>query len=121
VYPHAGAVRSLSQASRVKYTRDSPGRSSLCTSFYAWKRRLKTHAFAALKDLPPIHKSHPQTKPPETAERITVVALEHPGLRAQRTDHQADNSGRYRQADPTDLKTPVGRVRVRLPQTLGGD
>ena len=105
----------------MKYTRDWPGRSSLRTRFYAWKRRLQTHAFAGLKDLPPIHESHPQTTPPETAERITALALEHPGLRAQRTDHQADNSGRYCQADPTDLETPVGRVRVRLPQTLGGD
>ncbi|RBI82080.1 IS481 family transposase, partial [Rhodosalinus halophilus] len=36
------------------------------TSFYEWKRRFQTHGFDGLKDLPPIHKSHPQTTPPET-------------------------------------------------------
>lgn len=29
------------------------------TSFYEWKRRLQTQGFEGLKDLPPIHKSHP--------------------------------------------------------------
>ena len=48
------------------------------TSFYEWKRRFQTHGFEGLKDLPPIHKSHPQTTPPETVERIKQLALEHP-------------------------------------------
>lgn len=34
------------------------------TSFYEWRRRFQTHGFEGLKDLPPIHKSHPQTAPP---------------------------------------------------------
>ncbi len=29
------------------------------TSFYEWRRRFQTHGFEGLKDLPPIHKSHP--------------------------------------------------------------
>lgn len=48
------------------------------TSFYEWKRRFQTQGFEGLKDLPPIHKSHPQTTPPETVERIMALALEHP-------------------------------------------
>ncbi|TYO89867.1 helix-turn-helix domain-containing protein, partial [Oceanicella actignis] len=48
------------------------------TSFYEWRRRFQTHGFEGLKDLPPIHKSHPQTTPPETVEKIKALALEHP-------------------------------------------
>ncbi|PJN92933.1 IS481 family transposase, partial [Amaricoccus sp. HAR-UPW-R2A-40] len=48
------------------------------TSFYEWKRRFQTQGFEGLKDLPPIHKSHPQTTPPEVVERIEALALEHP-------------------------------------------
>ncbi len=43
------------------------------TSFYEWKRRFQTHGFEGLKDLPPIHKSHPQTTPPETVEKIKAL------------------------------------------------
>ena len=43
------------------------------TSFYEWKRRFQTQGFEGLKDLPPIHKSHPQTTAPEVVERIKAV------------------------------------------------
>ena len=48
------------------------------TSFYDWKRRFELHGLEGLKDLPPIHKSHPQTTPVEVVERIVELALEHP-------------------------------------------
>ena len=48
------------------------------TSFYEWKRRFQTHGLAGLKDLPPVHKSHPQTTPSEIQERIVALALQHP-------------------------------------------
>lgn len=38
------------------------------TSFYEWKWWLQTQSFDGLKDLPLIHKSHPQTTPPEIVE-----------------------------------------------------
>ena len=38
--------------------------------FYEYKRRFQTHGLEGLKDLPPIHKSHPFTTPPEVVERI---------------------------------------------------
>ncbi|MBC8477970.1 IS481 family transposase [bacterium] len=46
--------------------------------FYEFKRRFQTHGFEGLKDLPPIHKSHPQTTPPETVEKILTLAMKHP-------------------------------------------
>ena len=54
------------------------------TSFYEWKRRFQTQGFEGLKDLPPIHKSHPQTTPPETVEKIRALALEHPSFGCNR-------------------------------------
>ena len=52
------------------------------TSFYEWKRRFQLEGLAGLKDLPPIHKTHPQTTPPETVEKIR--ALEHPSFGCNR-------------------------------------
>ena len=48
------------------------------TSFYEWKRRFQTHGLAGLKDLPPVHKSHPATTPPEVQARIFELALAEP-------------------------------------------
>lgn len=56
------------------------------TSFYEWKRRFQTHGFAGLKDLPPIHKWHPQTTPPETVARIAALALQHPAYGCNRLE-----------------------------------
>jgi transposase InsO family protein len=49
------------------------------TQFYEYKRRFQTHGLEGLKDLPPIHKSHPMTTPPEVVEHIIALSLEHPG------------------------------------------
>ncbi len=49
------------------------------TQFYEYKRRFQTHGLEGLKDLPPIHKSHPQTTPPEVVEKILSLSLQHPG------------------------------------------
>ena len=48
------------------------------TQFYDYKRRFELQGLEGLKDLPPIHKSHPQTTPPETVECIVALSLEHP-------------------------------------------
>lgn len=56
------------------------------TSFYEWKRRFQTQGFDGLKDLPPIHKSHPMTTPPETVARIKDLALEHPAYGCNRLE-----------------------------------
>lgn len=56
------------------------------TSFYEWKRRFQTHGFEGLKDLPPVHQSHPMTTPPETVARIHALALEHPAYGCNRLE-----------------------------------
>ena len=48
------------------------------TSFYEYKRRFQTHGIEGLKDLPPIHKSHPQTTPPEVVEKVLALSLANP-------------------------------------------
>lgn len=57
------------------------------TSFCEWKRRFQTEGFEGLKDLPPIHQSHPQTTPPETVAKIRALALKHPAYGCNR--HEA--------------------------------
>lgn len=49
------------------------------TMFYEYKKRFQTHGLEGLKDLPPIHKSHPFTTPPEVVQRILELSLAHPG------------------------------------------
>lgn len=48
------------------------------TSFYAWKKRFDEYGLEGLKDLPPIPHSHPDTKDPETVQKILAIALEYP-------------------------------------------
>jgi len=48
------------------------------TQFYEYKRRFQTHGIEGLKDLPPIHKTHPQTTPPEVVARIVELSLANP-------------------------------------------
>jgi transposase InsO family protein len=48
------------------------------TQFYAYKRRFELQGLEGLKDLPPIHKTHPQTTAPEVVERILALSLAHP-------------------------------------------
>ncbi len=48
------------------------------TQFYEYKRRFQTHGLAGLKDLPPVHKTHPQTTPQHVVDRILALSLEHP-------------------------------------------
>ncbi len=49
-----------------------------CPSFYEWKRRFQMPGFEGLKDLPPIHKRHPQTIPDPVVQRIRDLALARP-------------------------------------------
>jgi homeodomain-containing protein len=49
------------------------------TQFYEYKKRFQEQGLAGRKDLPPIHKTHPQTTPPEVVERVLALSLEQPG------------------------------------------
>jgi len=58
------------------------------TQFYEYKRRFQTHGIEGLRDLPPIHKTHPFTTPPETVERILALGLQYPTWGCNRlSDH----------------------------------
>lgn len=60
------------------------------TQFYEYKRRFQTHGLEGLKDLPPIHHSHPLTTPPDVEERILALSLVHPAWGCNRlSDHLA--------------------------------
>src|SRR5678816_2413034 len=48
------------------------------TQFYDYKRRFELQGLEGLKDLPPIHKTHPQTTPAEVVEQILALSLAHP-------------------------------------------
>lgn len=48
------------------------------TQFYEYKRRFELQGLEGLKDLPPIHKSHPQTPPAEIVEQVLTLSLKHP-------------------------------------------
>ena len=48
------------------------------TQFYEYKKRFQTHGMVGLKDLPPIHQTHPQTTSPEVVDRLLTVSMENP-------------------------------------------
>ncbi len=48
------------------------------TQFYEYKRRFQTHGLAGLKDLPPIHPSHPQTTPVEVVDKLLALSIDSP-------------------------------------------
>ena len=48
------------------------------TQFYEYRKRFREQGFEGLRDLPPIHKTHPQTTPPEVEQRILELVAQHP-------------------------------------------
>jgi transposase InsO family protein len=48
------------------------------SQFYEYKKRFETLGIEGLKDLPPIHKTHPQTTPPEVVEQILEWVFKRP-------------------------------------------
>ena len=58
------------------------------TQFYEYKKRFQTHGIEGLKDLPPVHKSHPMTTPKEVQEKILALSLTHPAWGCNRISDQ---------------------------------
>src|SRR4030067_3726756 len=81
----AESLRNVSEACRQ--------RGGSRTQFYEYKRRFQTHGMEGLKDLPPIHHSHPWTTPPETVEQILAMSLKHPGWGCIRLSDQLKLEG----------------------------
>jgi transposase InsO family protein len=48
------------------------------SQFYEYKRRFQTHGLEGLKDLPPIHLTHPQTTPDDVVQKIIEVSTNNP-------------------------------------------
>ncbi|BBB92144.1 MAG TPA: IS481 family transposase [Methylomusa anaerophila] len=48
------------------------------TSFYEWKKRFQTQGIEGLKNLPPIHRTHPQRTPPAVEAKVIAASLDHP-------------------------------------------
>ena len=71
------------------------------TQFYDYKRRFELQGLEGLKDLPPIHKSHPQTTPPEVVERILALSL----ARTQRG--AASGSAHHLKLDGVSVSSPT--------------
>lgn len=65
------------------------------TQFYEYKKRFQAFGFEGLKDLPPIHKTHPQTTPPEVVARILELALTHPSKGCKYISDLLRLEGRY--------------------------
>src|SRR5829696_10523648 len=63
------------------------------TQFYEYKRRFQTHGIEGLKDLPPVHKSHPMTTPKEGQEKILALSLTHPAWGCNRISEQLKLEG----------------------------
>jgi transposase len=48
------------------------------SQFYEYKQRYQAQGIEGLKDLPPIHKSHPQTTPPAVVEQVMAWVFKQP-------------------------------------------
>lgn len=48
------------------------------TSYYEYKQRFQAFGVEGLKDLPPIHKTHPQTTPPQVMEKVLALSMANP-------------------------------------------
>ena len=63
------------------------------TQFYEYKRRFQTHGIEGLKDLPPVHKSHPMSTPEEVQEKTVKMSLTHPAWGCNRVSDQLKLEG----------------------------
>lgn len=48
------------------------------TQFYEWKKRFQEQGVAGLVDLPPVHKTHPQTTPYDIVEQVLALSADQP-------------------------------------------
>jgi transposase InsO family protein len=63
------------------------------TQFYEYKRRYQEDGLEGLRDLPPIHHSHPQTTPLKVKTNILELSLEHPAWGCDRLSQELMKEG----------------------------
>lgn len=63
------------------------------TQFYEYKRRYEEEGLEGLKDLPPVHRSHPQTTPLRVRTNILELSLEHPAWGCDRLSEELAPEG----------------------------
>jgi len=63
------------------------------SQFYEYKKRFETHGLDGLKDLPPIHKSHPHTTPPAVVEQLLEMSWTEPGWGCQKLSAKLRQQG----------------------------
>jgi transposase len=63
------------------------------TQFYEYKRRFQRHGIEGLKDLPPVHKSHPMATPEDVQEKIVALSLSRPVWGCNRVSDQLKLEG----------------------------
>lgn len=63
------------------------------TQFYEYKRRYQEEGIEGLRDLPPVHHSHPQTTPLKVKANILELSLEHPAWGCDRLSEELMQEG----------------------------
>lgn len=63
------------------------------TSFYEWKRRFQLYGLDGLKDLPPVHKTHPQKLPASLVEELVRLSDENPAWGCKRLSLEMKRRG----------------------------
>ena len=63
------------------------------SQFYEYKKRFEELGLDGLRDLPPIHKTHPQTTAPEVVEQILALSVEQPGWGCQKISAKLKQMG----------------------------
>lgn len=65
------------------------------SQYYEYKRRFKSQGIHGLKDLPPIHRTHPQKTPPDIKASILELSLQHPLWGCGKLSKKLDLMGIY--------------------------
>jgi len=63
------------------------------SQFYEYKRRFQTHGLEGLKDLPPVHKTHPMTTPADVVQKILALSMKNPMWGCVRLSNQLRLTG----------------------------
>jgi transposase InsO family protein len=78
-------LRVLELAERLQNVAEACRNSGMArNSFYEWKRRYQTHGFEGLKDLPPVHKSHPLATPQHVRDAVLELSRSNPAWGSKR-------------------------------------